>query len=1019
MGPGEGLTVPADSRASSSEPLGGLSDASLGQRSPRYVKKRRWESRVSCAPKQRTGAASQDHAEEGSPGGCPSLEEVRVPCGVKLVYYVWSGPVIQLLGAISSSQPGGQMEALEDWAECDPPAAETVEPLQQRAQDPGEQEALPLGVEVRSMVVRAMQEVLWTRVQELPGLLLREEDVAGIAEGIEAALFHLTQDTNVRYKTKYRSLLFNLRDPRNSDLFLKVAHCDITPHDLVQMSSIQLAPKELSRWRDQEEKRGLDIIEQHQKELYRLPASKLTHKGEIEIPRDSDQMLTLEDLMEPMMPRECSPRSLRTPLEDTTDQHQHHFWDTNCAICKAGKDVSGNQPEPDAGSSHSMGRESSIELPGFPGAMRDTEENVIQKAPSPAPVSSPEMLKAGETPPKEPQERLQVPPGPRDALPNPPPWEGSLDMFSIKHFRAKAQLISGHSCQLVQALPQVIRSAGCLPANKVWGLLDLVCPARAKDICAVRLCPHGSRDIHSCRLLYSYLNNKQCHCLASVEPMRMVVLPLPAFQPLPARLRPLGGPGLEATHTSLLLAVLFPKDGIPDEAMSIRVWKKVPKTVSFSKKVEMRHYQPEERGGRGQHLHRASCLHQDLLQHLRVLVSMTQQFQASLWPSGQEPLLPSSAGSAVTDPPGPVPDPSLGRRRASPPPPLRPFSRGSSRPARRAPPPGPGPRRRRVPPRPSLGPARAAGSGRSGRRDLRFGGGGGGGGWESREEDAAALRGACSAPAARSAEREPRASARLRRAARRPARPPPSLRDGKLEPRGRLRWRRPPLLLLTAPSPAAGPPGPLSASLPRVVPVPDRACGRPPPRPHGHHAPPLCLPRCPFPHICPESRLPLSDLCRESPPPQPGIGAVSPSPLQTPVPQAELSIGPAPESRSLAPDALSCNPGGWHGLGGGARGAVGCEVGGHSCGRPGPRAQPREMLRATASAERATSLLPAGGRGARTERCRPPARLASCLPGPWLGVLWRPLPAARDPPPLLSADSPGFPQPKPVRCLRD
>lgn len=42
---------------------------------------------------------------------------------------------------------------------------------------------------------------------------------------------------------------------------------------------------------------GLDIIEQQQTELYRLPTSKLTHKGEVEIPRDSDQMLTLEDLM--------------------------------------------------------------------------------------------------------------------------------------------------------------------------------------------------------------------------------------------------------------------------------------------------------------------------------------------------------------------------------------------------------------------------------------------------------------------------------------------------------------------------------------------------------------------------------------------------------------------------------------------------------------------------------------------------------------------------------------------------
>ena len=164
------------------------------------------------------------------------------------------------------------------------------------------------------------------------------------------------------------------------------------------------------------------------------------------------------------------------------------------------------------------------------------------------------------------------------------------------------------------------------------------------------------------------------------------------------------------------------------------------------------------------------------------------------------------------------------RRRASPPPP-RPFSRGSSRPSRRAPPPGPGPRRRRVPPRPSLGPARAAGSGRSGRRNPvwrrrwrrrraeteedaapafrargcgrrpRIGGGEQrgrcsgagerGGRWGRRGEEAVA--GARARPGARppraaprrlfctrrSAERELRPSARLQRAAPRPAKPPP------------------------------------------------------------------------------------------------------------------------------------------------------------------------------------------------------------------------------------------------------
>lgn len=58
-----------------------------------------------------------------------------------------------------------------------------------------------------------------------------------------------------------------------------------------------------------------------------------------------------------------------------------------------------------------------------------------------------------------------------------------------------------------------------------------------------RLCPQGARDTQNCHLLYSYLNNKQCHGLAAVEHVRVVLLPLPAFQPLPTRLRLLGGPG--------------------------------------------------------------------------------------------------------------------------------------------------------------------------------------------------------------------------------------------------------------------------------------------------------------------------------------------------------------------------------------------------------------------------------------------------------------------------------------------
>ncbi|XP_013365658.1 PREDICTED: SPOC domain-containing protein 1-like, partial [Chinchilla lanigera] len=195
---------------------------------------------------------------------------------------------IRLRGAIRHSHAGGQqptqLEALENFMEISsaslsqkprtrkrpvargpaggqggPEEAVNGEPLSAVAEDsaqlqPGE-EIIALDLDIRATVVRVLWEALWSRVQELPDPGLSEEGVKGIAADIEAALFDLTLGTTCRYKTKYRSLLFNLRDPRNPDLFLKVVRGDVTPHNLVRMSSVQLASQELARWRDQEEKR--------------------------------------------------------------------------------------------------------------------------------------------------------------------------------------------------------------------------------------------------------------------------------------------------------------------------------------------------------------------------------------------------------------------------------------------------------------------------------------------------------------------------------------------------------------------------------------------------------------------------------------------------------------------------------------------------------------------------------------------------------------------------------------------
>ena len=167
--------------------------------------------------------------------------------------------------------------------------------------------------------------------------------------------------------------------------------------------------------------------------------------------------------------------------------------------------------------------------------------------------------------------------------------------------------------------------------------------------------------------------------------------------------------------------------------------------------------------------------------------------------------------------------------------------------------------------------------------------------------------------------------------------------------------------------------------------------------------PPYFCPDCPLPHICPGVPLSLTNLCCKSPPPQPGLGAVSP--MSTPSPLfSSLGSRLAPHpclpvhlwSESLCPSPIPLFPPPGHiarhqthppaspgagTMGGGGLRVVGSEVGGHSRSQLGPR----EVLRATASAERAKGLVPAGGGapGPRDAACLP-ARLASCRPGPWV-----------------------------------
>jgi hypothetical protein len=89
-------------------------------------------------------------------------------------------------------------------------------------------------------------------------LSLEPGDHREIAEEIEQKL-HSMYDFNM-YKVKYRSLLFNLKDPKNKPLRQSVIDKHLTVDELCKMSSAQLANPEIAQMRKQREEKLDDQV---------------------------------------------------------------------------------------------------------------------------------------------------------------------------------------------------------------------------------------------------------------------------------------------------------------------------------------------------------------------------------------------------------------------------------------------------------------------------------------------------------------------------------------------------------------------------------------------------------------------------------------------------------------------------------------------------------------------------------------------------------------------------------------
>ncbi|XP_034292566.1 PHD finger protein 3 isoform X1 [Pantherophis guttatus] len=428
----------------------------------------------------------------------------------------------------------------------------------------------PSADQIRQSVKQSLKEILEKRLADST-LKIPEERAAKVANKIEKELFSFFRDTDSKYKNKYRSLIFNLKDPKNKILFKRVLKGEVTPDHLIRMSPEELASKELAAWRKRENRHTIEMIEKEQREVERRPITKITHKGEIEIESETpvkEQEATIMEIQEPVPIKivekveetEKVKEANDSSSSDTTNQHKNHLFDLNCKICTGrmappSDDLAGKKVKVSVGVAR---KPSDNEADNIADALTSTtnilalellEEDKELSDPGLASTSSSRSETAGTVE----SETLFL--AHLNFI-----WKGFINMPSVAKFVIKAYPISGSFESLTEDLPDSIQVGGRISPQTVWEYVDKIKASGTKEICVVRFTPVTEEDQISYTLLFAYFSSRKRYGVAANNMKQikdLYIIPLGASDKIPHQLVPFDGPGIEVHRPNLLLGLII------------------------------------------------------------------------------------------------------------------------------------------------------------------------------------------------------------------------------------------------------------------------------------------------------------------------------------------------------------------------------------------------------------------------------------------------------------------------------
>ncbi|XP_051886900.1 death-inducer obliterator 1-like isoform X2 [Pristis pectinata] len=530
--------------------------------------------------------------------------------------------------------------------------------------------------QIRHNIRRSLKEILCKRVNDCDDLDVTEDTIGKIAVNVEKELFTLFQDTHSKYKSRYRSIMFNLKNPRNQGLFRRVVREEIVPFHLVRMSPEEIESKELAVWGERESRSAQEQSERLQRET-KGTASRTANTHEVDMEEappmsDADEQEDAHPAQKTNLPL---PDIFSSMLKDTTNEHRAHLFDLNCRICTGKVQVSDDEPvpkkpkvmarkpepkpKPRANVRHQQEQDqgtvtaspsseqpaSTEEVTPLSNALEDLPNtNVVTTQPTSKSISSSftsvndptraaeanttsiiaaSSLNAPSVPKtvsssssttttisgtvrtsgvKKEEEDLPksilTSAAPKSILSKPSAtpeqnytvstvrvseqktqleldtslflshldaiWKGFINMHGVAKFVTKAYPVSGSIDYLVEDLPDTIHIGGRISPHTVWDYVGKLKSSLSKEVCLIRFHPATEEEEVTYISLYSYFNSRGRFGVVANNARHikdLYLIPLAANDPIPSKLLPFEGPGLEKNRPNLILGLVIRQKG--------------------------------------------------------------------------------------------------------------------------------------------------------------------------------------------------------------------------------------------------------------------------------------------------------------------------------------------------------------------------------------------------------------------------------------------------------------------------